>query len=155
MPLFCSISFYVNVGVAAINIALNFLLIPLIGIVGAAIASAAAFVARDVVFTAALYRWEGVHPFSRSMLVPLSGGLALGAVGFVGLFTFFSVRILTVVPAGIASLLLYVPLCVVLGALEPEDEQMLSLVEDRIGREIPYLRRVAARLRGIGRLSSG
>lgn len=137
------ISLYVNLAVATINIVLNVLLIPRIGIVGAAIASAAAFLVRDIVFTTALYRWENLHPFSKAMVYPFLGGIALALIGYPLVVRIVGVSVISVIAAGLLFLIIYVPLSIRLGALESEDSQLLSLIENRLDREIPYLRRVA------------
>jgi O-antigen/teichoic acid export membrane protein len=143
------ISLYVNVAVGAINVALNIALIPRFGIVGAAVASTTAFIFRDIAFSTALYRWEGLHPFSKAMLQPFFGGILLALIGYPLLLSTVGVSVLTVVGAGLLYLVIYVPLSIALGALGPEDAKVLSLIENRLGHEIPYVRRIVNRINTI------
>ena len=53
---------------AAINIALNIFLIPSLGAIGAAIASASSFAVIEVIMTTRLYISSGIHPFTKSYL---------------------------------------------------------------------------------------
>lgn len=131
---------YVNGGAAVLNVALNVALIPRFGIVGAAAASAAAYVARDVVYTVLLYRWEGLQPFSVAMLRPYLGVLVVAAVGYAGFVSLLPVTPLTVTAVGSGFLLIYLPLLVVLGAVEPADERLLALFEERTGIGLDPLR---------------
>lgn len=144
------ISLYVNLVVATLNIALNVILIPQTGIVGAALASGVAFIFRDLTFTVALYRWEGVHPFSRSMVRPFFGGITLALLGYPLLVKTVGISVGTVVAAGLLYLAVYAPLSVLLGAIEPEDRLMLELVERHLDKEIPYIRRIVSTVRKYG-----
>jgi len=144
------ISFYVNVAIAAINIALNIVLIPRIGIVGAALASAVALIFRDVAFTVALYRWERLHPISSATVRPFLAGIVLAAIGYPLLITTVGVRARTIVAAGLLFLVGYVPLTIALGVFGQEDVQLLELTEDRIGQEIPYVRQTVSYIKNRG-----
>ncbi len=53
---------------AAINITLNIFLIPPLGAIGAAIASASSFAVIEVIMTTRLYISSGIHPFTKSYL---------------------------------------------------------------------------------------
>jgi len=55
---------------AVINISLNLLLIPTMGIMGAAIASAVSFSTVALVKSAQIFRMHGLHPFTRNYLKP-------------------------------------------------------------------------------------
>lgn len=119
-----------------INVALNVLLIPVVGIVGAAIGMAVSSVVGDSLGVAILYRRHRLHPFTKPVLATVSavaafGGISYGFLWMVGLPTF------AVVPlVGIA----YVPIVASL-APEPEDEQLLTRVEDRTEYDLTFVRR--------------
>jgi len=140
------INLYVNAGVAVLNIVLNIILIPILGIVGAAAASAASFIARDVSYTILLYRWEGLQPFSSSMLRPYLITLCLAGAGYIAFVNIVQITFLSVLTIGIVFLILYAPLLIITGALDPEDEELLSLLEEQIGTEFELVRSVVTRL---------
>lgn len=140
------INLYVNAGAAVLNVVLNLLLIPPFGIVGGALASATVFVIRDISYTAALYRWHGIHPFSGAMLKPFVLTLPLAAAGYLLFVEFVTVSLLSVLAAGLVALMIYAPLVVVAGAVEPADARVLVRFEESTGREFGRLRRLVRRL---------
>ena len=131
----------VNVIAALANIALNLVLIPTYGIVGAAAASAVSFATLNWVAFGFLYRVARISPFSRYtvkmfLVLPLAlfpPALALSSVVTLSLFT---IPLFTIL-AGLASIVL----CAVTGCFQSEDEIPLELIEERLGTRIPYIRR--------------
>lgn len=140
------VNLYVDAAAALANVALNLVLIPPFGIAGAAIASAAAFATRDVCYGVALYRWEGIHPASTAMVRPFAGAVLLAGGGY----ALFSVTLeptpLTVAAAGVAFLVVYLPLVALVGVIEPEDRRLLDLLETRLGVDLDGVRALIARL---------
>jgi len=62
---------------AIVNIALNIVLIPPLGIVGAAIASAASLILVNIISVAKVYSLCGAQPLSKNLLKPLVASIAL------------------------------------------------------------------------------
>lgn len=60
-----------NSAVVALNVVLNIVLIPPLGMVGAAIASAVAFILASIIHTTKVYLLCGAQPFSRNLLKPV------------------------------------------------------------------------------------
>jgi len=139
---------YVNGVTAALNVSLNLVLIPTIGILGAAIASVGSFVFRDVAYAVLLYRWHGIIPMSEALLKPTVGVVLVSPVGYYLFVRLFPVRFFTVTAVGILFLLLYGPLVIRLGAVESEDVQVLQEFEESAGVEFTRLRTVVKRLAG-------
>ena len=70
----------------ALNLALSFLLIPSLGVTGAALANGVAMVAANVIGLLQVRALIGIHPFDRAFLRPLLAGLpCAGVVALVGL----------------------------------------------------------------------
>lgn len=65
-----------NIVAFILNLGLNLILIPRYGITGAAIASAAAYVCANILWSATLFRMEAIHPFDISYIVTLMASLA-------------------------------------------------------------------------------
>jgi O-antigen/teichoic acid export membrane protein len=158
---------YVLVAQTAVNVALNYLLVPTYGIAGAAVASTIAVVVSDVVGSAVLYDRFGVHPFTRTTFRPATWSLSVGllvagaavAAGFpvaAGFSTATGVvasepvtvalpvvgSVVTSVPAlagGAATALAY-PVAV-LAALEPEDALLVSELEAATGADLSAVER--------------
>ncbi len=119
-----------------VNVIVNYSLIPIIGIEGAAIGMMVSAILGDVVGVGILYREYEVHPLTKAILGPVGAVCAVAVLGYAlvqaaNLPTYF-----VVVIVGIA----YVPIVATL-APEPEDEQLLTRVEDRTGYELTFVRR--------------
>ena len=72
---------YGNSAALGCNILLNIILIPIFGITGAAIASMATYLVVNSFYVYTLYRTQGIQPFSKTHLVPLSfGSILISAV---------------------------------------------------------------------------
>lgn len=131
----------------AINLALNIVLIPRYGIVGAAVATVIGYVTFNLVEVLLIRRRIGSLPFSLNQLKPLVPTTAValglgwylgGPVGPLGL-------------AGIGALLSLCHLCVVLvtRSVDENDREVIELIETELGRRIPYARSL------VDRFSSG
>lgn len=81
------------------------------------------------------------------MLRPYIGSLALAGVGYVLFTRSVAISTVSVIVVGLVFIALYGPLCVVLGALEPQDERLLRSVENRFGIRFATVRSMVRRLR--------
>lgn len=125
-----------------VNIVVNYALIPVIGFEGAAIGMAISSIIGDALGVAVLYQRHGVHPFTRSVLSPVVAVVALGLLGYWVLLLLNLPTYWTVALIGVA----YLPIIAIL-APEPEDEKLLSRVEDQTGYDLSAIRRTIASLR--------
>ncbi|TYT63646.1 flippase [Natrialba swarupiae] len=124
-----------------INIALNLLLIPRYGFMGAAVTSMLSFVALNLTVYAILKLKYGITPFSRwsgrtfvvlpAVLFPIA--FALRGVISLSVFTFPVFLVIV----GLCS----VAVVSVTGCLQPEDRIPISLLEQRLDVTIPFVRR--------------
>jgi len=119
---------------AVMNLVLNFYLIPVYGLLGAAFASALAYSSTMGVFTVVLYRWEDIHPFSKGLWTIL---------GFTGLliilhyplrytlsdFPVWTVPLLTALIT-LTELLFYLSL----NGIESGDQIILNLLKNWFGK---------------------
>jgi len=120
-----------------VNVTLNVLLIPVIGIEGAAIGMAVSGIIGDVLGVAILNRNFSVHPFSSSVLLPL---FAIGGVATLSSAALFLLELptwWTVVVVGLA----YLPIVLKL-VPEEEDRELLGRLEDRIGFDLSPVERL-------------
>jgi O-antigen/teichoic acid export membrane protein len=123
------------------NIVINVLLIPRYGIMGAAVASAAAFTIRNVLVYVVLSRQFGITPFStystRTFLVlPLTLLAPAVALSWAGDFSLAGLAVI-----GLALAAATVVVVSVTGCLQAEDRILVDLVEGKLGRELPFIRR--------------
>jgi O-antigen/teichoic acid export membrane protein len=124
-----------------VNVGLNLLLIPRYGSTGAAVASAVSFVGLNLAVFVFLDRRFGISPFSKS---------TLRAVVVLPFFLFppalllasrVSLSPLTLLAFLIAASISSVVIVAATGCLQPEDKIPIAFVEDRIGIEVPLIRR--------------
>lgn len=126
---------YSNVVSLVLNLSLNLLLIPRMGIVGAAIATASSTALFIVLLIAEAYRREGIHPFHPRMLRSVAAGLlSLGVTYFV--FEQLSPNPYWILfPAGIVFFTIYVLTFLRIGGLTEYDREIVVTTGSKIGYE--------------------
>lgn len=128
---------------AAVNIVLNFVLIPIYGIVGGAIATGVAVVIYNSLWLFFIYRKIRVHPFTFSYLkTTLAGLLSV-------LFVFFSLDLLFKSPSifiyvlgFFIFLVLYALFSLLIGVIEPEDLMILRATERKVGLDLNFVKKI-------------
>lgn len=116
----------------SLNAVLNYLLIPVYGINGAAIASASSLIAGSVFSVFFSYRYMRMHPFSKSLIYLLVAGLISISIMYFGLHAIYSV--IPIVPAilGISFfLLLYGVLVFRFGIVELKEVRQVIEIFNR------------------------
>ena len=133
---------FATIGSSAAALALNLLLVPVFGILGAAVATAAALILMNVVTLLFVHRLLGFWPYSGRYAKPaIAGLLAVAAVCLA--------RLALPDYTGVTALLVFAPLFVALFAallvaigLSPSDRQFLISFWDAVRRNV---RRIAPR----------
>jgi O-antigen/teichoic acid export membrane protein len=132
-----------SLAAALVNVVLNLLLIPPLGVLGAAIATTLAYLTLNLAYVVQGYRTLGVQPFTGSLLKPA----AVAVVLVVGTFTTISaVTQLTnlllfavLPPLGVV----YVVVILRFGGIEREELMLVLSFEERFGVDIGPLKRAA------------
>ncbi len=135
---------------ACVDLGLSFLLVPLFGITGAAVAWAVSNALYPILSMAELASLHGVHPFRRPYVVPLvATALPLGG----------ALLLLPVAPPlwalpglGVAFAAAFGAVVLATGSVDAGDELLLEAIEGILGRRLNWVRRLG-RLR-IHRLRS-
>lgn len=123
-----------------INVAMNLLLIPVYGFVGAAVASATSYVVRNVVIYGVLHYKCSITPFSRQLVTVYAVlPVVLFPVGF-SLSTVVTVTWVTLIPLLVVTGLASLAIVSLAGTLEPEDAVVLEFIEDATGLTVPVVR---------------
>ncbi len=134
--------FILNSGVClAIGIAMNYILIPIYGIDGAATANliTLAVYTAMVIYEARLF--SGHLPFNRHTLNSLAAGvISILAVYFSTKVMFAELTIWVLAPMFIVFVALYALLLLVFRGLGKEDIMILKAIEDKSGLKIKFLR---------------
>jgi O-antigen/teichoic acid export membrane protein len=138
--------FYATAVCAAINIALNWVLIPMFGISGAALASAVTFISLTILLVTFAWRSLHVFPLSRMLIKPIIVGIASMAVTYlVGKLLFESFTIYLLVIFGVVFLVLYALFLLAFGGAEKEDMEILRAIERKSGIRSKRLKRLIKR----------
>lgn len=138
------LNFIASVILAGINGSINFILIPregmFGGVMGAAIASTAAFAAVFIFHFVTVYRITGMQPFRPKLLKIWFAGLtSIAAVYLISNYLFDVTPVwFFAVNLGIFGLI-YGSLLLVLRTIEEEDIIVLRVVRDKTGLELDYV----------------
>jgi len=137
--------FYCHAAAAVVNIGLNLLLIPVLGITGAAVATCSTYVVMNATISAALYKHTKIHPFTRHYVKPLIAStlIALG-------FYFAAGRLLTIEYWMLPVLLLlflvaYGAALLITRSFDKEDLQMLELIKKKTGLKLNVISNIIKR----------
>lgn len=125
-----------NLAVLALNIALNLLLIPPYGIVGAAIAWSGALAAVAVARLVEVRVVLGIHPFSRTTVKALGAALGAGVAGVVAAVVFPGGLLWALLGIAIITLV-YGALTALLGLDEEERAALRSIRRSRASTAAP------------------
>ena len=131
---------------AIMNIALNIFLIPLFGIIGAAIASASSLAVINVLKSTWLYLLFRIHPFTKNYIKPILTSVLLVFV----IFTFVKNRF-SVIPFWLLLVLLIIFMgayglsILVTKSFDKEDILMLLAIEERLGVDLTSIKDILKR----------
>ncbi|CAD6491117.1 MAG: Polysaccharide biosynthesis protein [Candidatus Argoarchaeum ethanivorans] len=125
------------------NVSLNFLLIPPMGIAGAAVASAVSITTINLLASTELYLFSKTHPFTKNYLKPVVISIMLVIVISTlakDLFTVLSIWMLVLF--FILFLVAYIMLIVITRSFDKEDIDMLLAIEKRVGADFGPIKRI-------------
>jgi O-antigen/teichoic acid export membrane protein len=131
---------------AIVNIILNIVLIPPLGIIGAAIATASALAMKNISWAARLYSLSKIHPFTRNYLKPAIASVALALIidvivgNLVSAIPLWLLVVLFILFLGIGTLSI-----VVTKSFDKEDVSMLLTIEKQLGINLTAIKRILGR----------
>lgn len=126
---------YIVILQTIINVVINILLIPIIGIEGGAIGMIISSIVGDIIGVSLLYSKYDIHPFTKATWIPVSYSICLTIIGYV-IIVYLSISAVTVI---LLIGVLYFPITATL-AVEPEDKQLLDRVEEHTGYDLSIVR---------------
>lgn len=128
-----------SIGGLFINLFLNWILIPIYGISGAAIATVAGYTVYNGIELVVIYRETGVTPFSMAITkIVVSNVIVMG--GFNAIIP--KIGLISLVIFGIISCIVSISSVIVTQSVEDADTVLLDRVEDRFGRPLTKIRSV-------------
>lgn len=129
-------------GIAALlNLFLNFLLIPYLGMVGAAVASTSSWILSNLLISIQLYRRTKIHPFSIDLVKPLIiSTIIIGIIYIIAKqFTFSGIGLGIL---GIIFLGVYSFVVLLTKSFNKEDLELLLLLENKVGFNLTFFKRI-------------
>jgi O-antigen/teichoic acid export membrane protein len=146
---------YVIVIGAALNVALNWMLIPLDadvgifvvgGVIGAALATMTTYVFYFLVMLWLSYRSTGINPFSRRIVkAVVAGALATGVVFVLARAFFSEFTIFILAGLFVVFVTLYGIALLVLGGVSSNDIEIIKAIEKKTGVRIAFVRNMLKR----------
>jgi O-antigen/teichoic acid export membrane protein len=129
-------SMYNSVFTTGANVAINFALIPVLGIIGAAYASIASSLIGNFAGAVEGYYEEGIHAFHRGLIPIFISALASLGVTYAAIKLVQPVTPLwTLIPGGIVFGTIYSLTFILLGGLKEEDRDIIEGAGRRVGME--------------------
>lgn len=128
---------------AIVNVALNLLLIPTLGIIGAAIAAAISIGLTSTLISLQIFRIHKIHPFTRNYLKPVITSIPLIFVIYMlaNLFT-TPITIWMLIGFGFLFLVVYGMSILITRSFDEEDIMMLLEIEKMTGMDFYHLKKV-------------
>lgn len=127
---FSKVVMYGSILSASLNVLLNLLLIPRLGIEGAAIASGISFVLQNIIYSLKLFNESGIQPLSKSLLkLGISGAIAALLVYQIGQIIEISYSSILLVL--FSFVIVYSGCFILLGGLDKEDYSLIIAVKEK------------------------
>jgi O-antigen/teichoic acid export membrane protein len=135
-----------NMLAVGLNIILNILLIPKLGINGAALAFSTGIIITNVFISLKLYRLSKIHPFTKNYIKPIIISLMMVIVIYIftkGVFTSESWWILPIF--FFVFVFVYLASLILTRSLDKEDVMMAKIFEKRIGVRLTLIKKILRR----------
>lgn len=137
---------YANTVTAVVNVALNLALIPAYGVLGAATATAVAYITLNVILSYQLHELSGIHPFSTALVRPIVAGIILAVTWYGGVVTLIGHPLIRLFVFVVGFGCTY-PIAVLrLGGVEREEVMLVLSFEERFGIDLGPFKSIAKRL---------
>jgi len=130
---------------AGANFILNFLLIPIYGLNGAAIATGISAVLMSILYLFFAYRIGKVQPFRRSFIKPVIASVIAVLVVYALTKYLIGVSSFSLIGMFIVFLLLYFFLLLVFKSFEEEDLMIMRAIDQRLGTKSDWVRKIIQR----------
>ena len=127
---------------AGANFMLNFLLIPIYGITGAAIATASSYVLVNIVLLIFAYRIGRMQPYKMSYLKPLFASVISVSVVYVATKYVMGVSFFVLAVMFFVFLLLYFFLLLLFKSFDEEDLMIMGAIDERLGMKSDWVRKI-------------
>ncbi|MFW6186132.1 MAG: polysaccharide biosynthesis C-terminal domain-containing protein, partial [Halobacteriota archaeon] len=127
---------------AGTNVVLNYILIPIYGVNGAAVATGTSLAAMNVFHLVVVYRIAGLQPFRRTYLKPLTASvLAVGVVYTVTRYV-LGVSLISLIGMFVVFMVLYFFLLLAMKSFEREDLMVMRAIDKKLNVNTHWIRKI-------------
>ena len=140
-----NILMYVAIAGAIANISLNFVLIPIMGILGAAIATLVSWGGVQLIDLILLYKIARIHPFSKSYLKPMAVSLVASLAIYFVAEHFFTVTFWMLPVILILFWMIYILATLLTKSFDNEALKLVIAAEKRTGMNLSLLKAILGR----------
>jgi len=130
---------------AGLNVVMNFILIPIYGIIGAAIATGISIISINIIRTYKLYLMSGIHSLKLDVIKPVISTAFFGSVIVLALTITLIPRTFQAIIAFILLSLLFLLMLLVTRSVTQQDIKLLIIVERKIGINLSFLKKLLNR----------
>ena len=130
---------------AGLNIIMNIILIPIYGIIGAAIATGVSLILINIIRTYKLYLISGIHPLKLNNIKPVISTAFFGSIFVLALTITPLSKTFQAILAFVILTLLFLLLLFVTRSVSQQDVKLLVLIEKKIGINLSFLKRIFKR----------
>lgn len=127
---------------AGINVVLNYILIPVYGVNGAAAATGASLAAMNVFHLVVVYRIAGLQPFRRTYLKPLTASLLAVAVVYAVTRYVVGVSLIALVGMFVVFIVIYLFLLLAMKSFEREDLMVMRAIDKKLNVDTHWIRKI-------------
>lgn len=132
---------------AILNILLNIILIPTMGIIGAAIASASSLGLANIILSIKLYQISRIHPFTKNYIKSIVVSLLIVVTIYLLAYNILTVTSWMLPLLFILFLAIYTFALLFTKSFDKEDLEMLMVIEKKTGINLLPIRRIIKRIR--------
>ena len=136
------INLYLNSLAAVSNFFLNLILIPIYGMVGAAIAMTSGLMLKSIFSLLYLNKKIGVQPYTRDYLKPFFSAILSSLIFYIIIKNFLSINFFTLIIGFVFFLFLYSYFLLISKGLTRDDIIILKSIENKTGLKIKWLRNI-------------
>jgi len=139
---------YFNLIAGCINVILNYFLIPLFGINGAALSTMISLSIINSLFAVYLFKISKIHPLRKNFILPVMISVVI-IVLFYSLIVFFNlekINLLFKIISCSIVIISYFVIIIISKSYDKEDLQLFLMIEKKIGIRFNILRKIIKRL---------
>jgi O-antigen/teichoic acid export membrane protein len=133
---------YSSLVVATVNIVLNIILIPLMGIEGAAIATAIALFSTNIIKCLKIYSKIGASPMSRNLIIPSIISIGIILIFYIILKDLITINFYIVILFLLFYYLVFSVILLLTRSLDKEDLDLLNSIEQKAGVRIKFIEKI-------------